>query len=192
MRTTCFLFAPLLACRTPGTPVPCKAGLPTGFPTRVCQQRPGPTTPDPGLQANPFSPFSRWFAISQFLCYFATPVQVARTHRITRRTIFVLPSFSFFVFFLFASRFHCVPIHTGNHAFSSRSPQTPHAYELSGISLLCPRTLTSAQALTAAPETVCIHTNTVHHSPPYLRLSSPKSRHVWYASHTEPTAIRLG
>ena len=50
------------------------------------QQRPGPTTPDPEHQANPFSPFflvARHFAV---LCLFATPVQVTRTRRITHRT----------------------------------------------------------------------------------------------------------
>ena len=159
-----FPFAPFFACRATGTPVPCKAGHPTGFPAMAGQQRPGPTTPDPEHQANPFSHFSRWLAIPQVPCYFATPVQVARTHRITRRTTFILSSIS--VFCLFALRSHRVPIHTGNHAFSSRCSLTPHARNLSGISLLCPRTLTSAQALTAAPETACIHINTVHHSTP--------------------------
>ena len=72
------------------------------------------------------------------------------------------------------------------------SPQTSHARYPSGISLLCLRTLTSAQALTAPQETVCIHTNTVYHSTPFFRLSSPKTRHTWYASHTEPTVTRLG
>ena len=166
------LFAPHLACRAPGTPVPRKAGHPTGLPARAGQQRPGHTTPDPEPQANHFSHLSRWLAISQFLCYFATPVQVARTHRITRYTILV-PSF-FFLRYVFTEYPHIRAI---MHSLPVSS-KSPHAFGLSGFSLLCPRTLTSAQALTAAPETACIYTHTVHHSPPHLRLLPPKSRHA--------------
>ena len=54
------------------------------------------------------------------------------------------------------------------------------------VSAPLPRTLTSAVALTAAPEPAYIIINTVHHSPPYLHRSLPKTRHAWYASHTNP------
>ena len=84
--------------------------------------------PTPSPWQTTFHPFSRWFAIPQVLCHFTTPVQVARTHRITRRTISVPSSLPFFLFVLclFALCFHKVTIHTGNQAFFSRlSPNSP-------------------------------------------------------------------
>ena len=73
-----------------------------------------PCHPTPSSRQTPFHPFSRWSAILQVLCHFATPVQVARTHRITRRTIFVSPHSFHFVLCSTALRFHRVPMHTGN------------------------------------------------------------------------------
>jgi len=67
------LFAPLLACRAPETPVPRKAGHPTGLTERAGQQQPGPTTPDPELQANTFSPLFPVVRNIAVLCDFATP-----------------------------------------------------------------------------------------------------------------------
>ena len=136
-RTTSSIFALLLACRAPGTPVHCKAGLQTRLPARACQQRPGPTTPDPEPLANHFSPFSRWFAIRQNLGYNSTPAQITRTHPITRRTTSAPASFLFELFVYRVRR------HTGNHAIASRLSPSPHASDLSGFLFLCPRTLTS-------------------------------------------------
>ena len=97
------------------------------------QQRPGPTTPDPEPQANPFSPF--FPAVHHFavLCHFATTVRVALTRRITRRTTFVLHSlFIPFCTFLRYGFTEYPYIRAIMHSHPV-SPQTLRAFDLSGF-----------------------------------------------------------
>ena len=106
---------------------------------------------------------------------------------------FLLSSFVSFVgICVFALRCHRVLTHTGNHASSSRfSPNPPmHA----NLRYFAPLPTHSDLCLSADRCTglACILTYTVHHSLTLSRLSPPKTRHAWYASHTEPTVTRLG
>ena len=157
------LFAPLLACRAPGSLSPVRSVSRLYSPQgRVSNDR-VPRHPTPSTRQTPFHNFPGG---PQYRRTSATPRPRCRLHEHT-----LLHAARILVFLsLFALRFYRVPIHMGNHAFASRFFHNTHAFGLSGFSLLCPRTLTSAQALTAAPETACIHINTVHHSTPYLRL----------------------
>ena len=115
----------------------------TGLPVWAGQQRPGLTTSDPELQANPFSPFSRRFAISQSS---ATSRPRCRLHEHT-----ALHAARFFFLPLLPSSFCVLPRYVFTEYLYIRairlspfaSPQTPHARDFSGISLLCQRTLTS-------------------------------------------------
>ena len=92
-------FLHLLASRAPGTPVPSKAGYPTGLPEMAGQQRPGPTTPDPEPQANQFSPFSGG---SQYRSFSATSQPQRRLYEHTLLPAARFCSFHPQPFFLFS------------------------------------------------------------------------------------------
>ena len=88
------LFALLLACRTTGTPVPCKAGL-YWTPRMGGSATTGSYDTRPRAPGNPVSPLFPVVRNIAVHCLFVTPVQVARTRRFTHRT-HVLFLFFFF------------------------------------------------------------------------------------------------
>ena len=126
------IFATLLACRAPGTPIPCKAGLPTGLPTRTGQQRPGPTTSEPELQTNPLSHLfqvARNTAEPSLFCdpgvgCTNTPRNCVQTSHAFRYVSFIpsrVLNFPFFSCYVATEYL----IHTGNHALPSRFSKLP-------------------------------------------------------------------
>ena len=151
-----------------------------------------PRHPIPSTRQTPFHHFSRWFAISQSSAS-SRPRCRWHEHAVLHTTRMLrFPPPVFIGLRVFALRCYRVLTHTGNHAFSSRfSPNSPclrlfrYFAPLPTHSDLC----LSADRCTGI---ACIHTYTVHHSLTLSRLSPPKTRHAWYASHTEPTVTRLG
>ena len=144
-RTSCF-FSPRFSLVAPPerlSPVRPIFGLDSPY-GRVSNDR-VPRHPTPSTRQTAFHPFSRWFAISQSS---ASSRPRCRWHEhAVLHTARMLhsppPPFSLeFVFLRYVATEYPY-IRAITHS-SLISPQTPHARDLSGISLLCPRTLTSA------------------------------------------------
>ena len=123
------LFALLLACRTPGTPVPCKAGL-DWTPRMGGSATTGSYDTRPRAPGNPISPLFPVVRNIAARCLFVTPVQVARTRRFTHRTHVLF--FFFFCVFRWNSCL-CVTLPHSTHTYGQSRTlcsflhKSPHA-----------------------------------------------------------------
>ena len=137
------LFALLLACRTPGTPVPCKAGL-EWTPRMGGSATTGSHDTRPRAPGKPlFTLFPGGSLYRSHLLLRDPGAGSTNTPFYTPHACFVPLPFSFeFVYLRYV--FTEYPYIRAIRHSPLASHQTPHACDLSGNSLNCPRTLTSA------------------------------------------------